>query len=172
MDSYAEEIWRERLRYKVDVDRIKDLESLKKQISEISDRRTVTRTTGKGKSFSYTMDTSKQKQILLNNIESLYSGSPSVQSVIEDNMDRESDASFDRRDLEGLRRLRPYGEKEKKYREALEYNLVQQLRMSARDANDVEGLEGLKASVSGLPDAAELQGYIQEDIDRLKTRGE
>ncbi|MBU0963221.1 MAG: hypothetical protein KKD48_04935 [Nanoarchaeota archaeon] len=85
MDSYAEEIWRERLRTKVTADRIRDTNSLLKEIDNTSNTATVTRTI-KGKTVTYTMDVTEAKQRLKENINSLIRSSPSLQDVITKNI--------------------------------------------------------------------------------------
>ena len=86
MDSYSEEIWKDRIRDKVNVDKVKDLKSFIKELETLTDSSTITRTRKDGKKTTFTKDMSRQKQALIDNAELFIKGSKSVQDVISENV--------------------------------------------------------------------------------------
>jgi len=77
MDADAEEIFRDRLRFDIDIGKVKNKQNLIDEINKLPD--TKTSLTGK------TIDLSNAKKNLLNNVDSLLRNSPTLQADIVSN---------------------------------------------------------------------------------------
>lgn len=155
MDTYSEEIWKDRVKKKVKVDKISDLKSFEQELKDMD-------------TTSFGIDYSKQRDILLKHSEKFIKGSQSLQQDMFENMSEKVLSLSDTYDFEGIKKLEPFNIKEQEYRDNVAFNTARSRVRELKDTIDIRGLQTFKGYIKGrIKYDDEIISVIDQTIERL-----